>query len=124
MTQHHLTADNAGAVAQARRGRWKIANENNKVLKTKGSQVEHTCGHGQPSLSACLLSLNLLALLLHTVLEWHDDKDAVRRQVLARRQTFFHNIQAFMRYMVVDHGDHLMDCMIRGLELESQFDTS
>ena len=28
-----------------------------------------------------------------------------------------------MRYMVFDHWDHLMDFMIRGLELESHFDT-
>jgi hypothetical protein len=28
------------------------------------------------------------------------------------------------RYMVFDHWEHLMDFMIRGLELESQVDTS
>ena len=71
-----------------------------------------------------LLSLNLLAFLFHTVLEWGDDKYARLRQVLARRQTFFHDIQALMRYMVFDHWDHLMDFMIRGLDLESQCDTS
>jgi len=124
ITNHHLPADKAVAVAQARRGRWKIENENNNVLKTKGYHVEHNFGHGQQYLSALLLSLNLLAFLFHTVLEWNDDKDALLRQVLARRQTFFHDIQALMRYMVFDHWDHLMDFMIRGLELESQFNTS
>ena len=124
MTNHHLPADKAVAVAQARRGRWKIENENNNVLKTKGYHVEHNFGHGQQYLSALLLSLNLLAFLFHTVLEWNDDKYALLRQVLARRQTFFHDIQALMRYMVFDHWDHLMDFMIRGLELESQFNTS
>jgi hypothetical protein len=71
-----------------------------------------------------MLSLNLLAFLFHTVLEWSDDRYALLRQVLARRQTFFHDIQALTRYMVFDHWAHLMDFMIRGLELESQFDTS
>jgi hypothetical protein len=28
-----------------------------------------------------------------------------------------------MRYMVFDHWDHLLEFMIRGLELESQLDT-
>ena len=28
-----------------------------------------------------------------------------------------------MRYMVFDHRDHLLDFMIRGMELEAQFDT-
>jgi len=124
ITNHRLTANNVGDVARSGRGRWKIENENNNVLKTKGYHVEHNFGHGKQYLSAFLLSLNLLAFLFHTVLEWSDDKYAILRRVLARRQTFFNDIQAFMRYMVFDNWDHLMDFMIRGLELDSQFDTS
>jgi len=124
ITNHRLTADNVMDIAHAGRGRWKIENENNNVLKTKGYHLEHNFGHGKQYLSAFLLSLNLLAFLFHTVLEWSDDKYALLRQVLVRRQTFFHDVQAFMRYMVFDHWDHLMDFMIRGLELESQCDTS
>ena len=123
ITNHRLTADNVVDIAQSGRGRWKIENENNNVLKTKGYHLEHNFGHGKQYLSAFLLSLNLLAFLFHTVLEWSDDKYALLRHVLARRQTFFQDIQALMRYMVFDHWDHLMDFMIRGLELESQFDT-
>ncbi len=44
-----------------------------------------------------MLSLNLLAFLFHTVLEWSDDQYALLRRVLARRQTFFHDVQALMR---------------------------
>ena len=124
LTNHRLTADNVAALAQAGRGRWKIENANNNVLKTKGYHVEHNFGHGKQSLAAFMLSLNLLAFLYHTVLEWSAAKYALLRQVLARRQTFFHDIQAFMRYMVFASWEHLMDFMIRGLELESQCDTS
>ena len=124
ITNHPLTVDNVVDVAQAGRGRWKIENENNNVLKTKGYHLEHNFGHGKQYLSAFMLSLNLLAFLFHTVLEWNDDKYALLRQVLARRQTFFNDIQALTRYMVFDHWAHLMDFMIRGLELESQVDTS
>ena len=124
ITNHRLTADNVGKVAQASRGRWKIENENNNVLKTKGYHLEHNFGHGKQYLAAFLLSLNLLAFLFHTVWEWRDDKYALLRRVLARRQTFFQDIQALMRYMVFDDWDHLLDFMIRGLELESQSNTS
>jgi hypothetical protein len=124
ITNHRLTADNVVDVAQAGRGRWKIENENNNVLKTKGYHLEHNFGHGKQYLSAFMLSLNLLAFLFHTVLEWSDEPYALLRQVLARRQTFFQDIQALMRYMVFDDWHHLMDFMIRGLELESQCDTS
>ena len=124
LTHHRLPNDHVVDVAQASRGRWKIANENTNVLKTKGDHLEHNFGHGKQYLSACMLSLNLLALLFHTVLEWSDAKYALLRQVLARRQTFFHDIQAFMRSMVFDSWERLIDFMIRGLALESPCDTS
>ena len=123
ISNHRLTPDNVIHVAQASRGRWKIENENNNVLKTKGYHLEHNFGHGQQYLAAVMLSLNLLTFLFHTVLEWSDDKYALLRQVLARRQTFFNDIQALMRYMVFASWDHLINFMLQGLELESQFDT-
>jgi hypothetical protein len=67
ITNHRVTAENVAAVAQAGRGRWKIANENTNVLKTKGYHLEHNFGHGKQYLSALMLSLNLLAFLFHTV---------------------------------------------------------
>jgi hypothetical protein len=120
MTNHRVTADNVAEVAQAGRGRWKIANENNNVLKTKGYHIAHNFGHGQQSLAAIMLSLNLLALLFHTVLEWSDAQYTLLRQVLARRQTFFEDIRALMRYMIFDSWQELMAFMLRGLTLESR----
>ena len=119
-----LTADNVVHVAPARRGRWKIAHAKNHVLKTKGSHLDHNLGPGQQSRAAVMRSLTLLALLCHTVVAWSDAKDAVLRPVLARRQTFFHALQAFMRSRVFDSGDPLINFMRRGLALASQFDTS
>jgi hypothetical protein len=123
ITNHRLSADNIAAVAQAGRGRWKIENDNNNVLKTKGYHLEHNFGHGQQSLSAFLLSLNLLAFLFHTVLASSDEKYALLRRGLARRQTFFEDIRALTRYMVFESWEQLMDFMIRGLDLQPQVDT-
>ena len=122
MTNHRVTVENVAEVAQAGRGRWKIENENNNVLKTKGYHIEHNFGHGQQYLAALMLSLNLLAFLFHTVLEWSDAKYTLLRQVLARRQTFFDDIRALMRYLVFDSWQHLIEFMIRGLELESRLE--
>jgi hypothetical protein len=120
ITNHQITDDNVADIAQAGRGRWKIENENNNVLKTKGYHIEHNFGHGKKYLAAFMLSLNLLAFLFHTVLEWCDDKYALLRKTLARRQTFFDDIRALTRYMVFENWHHLMDFMIRGLELEDE----
>ena len=79
---------------------------------------------GKTYLSAFLLSLNLLAFLFHTVLEWSDAKYTLLRQALSRRQTFFQDTKNLMYYLVFDHWDHLMEFMIRGLELESPYNTS
>jgi hypothetical protein len=115
ITNHQVTDDNVADIAQAGRGHWKIENENNNVLKTKGYHVEPNFGHGKKYLSAFMLSLNLLAFLFHTVLEWCEDKYALIRQVLARRQTFFDDIRALTRYIAFESWHHLMDFMIRGL---------
>jgi hypothetical protein len=122
ITNHDLRAESIADVAQAGRGRWKIENENNNVLKTKGYHIEHNFGHGKKYLAAFMLSLNLLAFLFHTVLEWCDDKYALLRHVLTRRQTFFDDIRALTRYMVFESWPHLMDFMIRGLELEARLE--
>ena len=123
ITNHRLSTDNVSQVAQAGRGRWKVENENNNVLKTKGYHIEHNFGHGKQYLAAFLLSLNLLAFLFHTVLQWCDDQYALLRQGLVRRQTFFEDMRALTRSMVFESWHHLMDFMIRGLELDSKLDT-
>jgi hypothetical protein len=124
ITNHRITPENIAAVAQAGRGRWKIENENNHVLKTKGDHLEHNFGHGKQYLSALMLSLNLLALLFHTVLEWSDDKYALLRRVLARRQTFFDDMRALTCSLIFDSWEHLIDFMLKGLELQPQCDTT
>jgi hypothetical protein len=123
ITNHRLSVANVAQVAQAGRGRWKIENENNNVLKTKGYHLEHNFGHGKQYLSATMLSLNLLAFLFHTVLEWSDERYALLRHVLARRQTFFDDIRTLTRYMVFESWDHLMAFMLKGLQLESKLES-
>ena len=127
ITHHPISDDNVAAIAQAGRGRWKIEHDNNNVLKTTGSHIEHNFGHGKQYLAAFLLSLNLLAFLFHTVLQWCDERYALIRQTLARRQTFVDAIRALTRSMVFESWEHFMAFMIRGLaledKLEAQLDT-
>ena len=120
ITNHPLSEGNVVQIGQAGRGRWKVENENNNVLKTKGYHIEHNFGHGKKYLSSLMLSLNLLAFLFHTVMAWTDAKYGVLREALVRRETFFDDVRALTRYMIFESWPHLMDFMIRGLELESE----
>jgi hypothetical protein len=65
---------NVAEVVASGRARWKIENENNNTLKTKGYRFEHNFGHGQQFLSSLLATLIMLAYLLHTLLDLMDDK--------------------------------------------------
>jgi hypothetical protein len=124
VTNHHLTEQNVIPLVDAGRARWKVENENNNVLKTKGYHLEHNFGHGKQFLASFLLTLNLLAFLFHTILELVDARYRLLRQKLAVRQTFFNDVKTLTRYLFFDSWQHLLDFMITQLELDPPFDTS
>ena len=105
-------------IVKAGRARWKIENENNNTLKTKGYHLEHNFGHGKEHLSSLLLTFNILAFLFHTLLEMMDDRYQMIRKELPTRKTFFDDIRALTRYICFDSWDHMLRFMMEGLELE------
>ena len=117
-TNHSITRDNVVALIKAGRARWKIENEHNNNLKTKGYNLEHNFGHGKDNLSNLLLTLNLFAFLFHTILEFFDKRYTLIRKTLPSRKTFFDDVRALTRYLLHNSWDDLMRFMIEGLELE------
>ncbi len=117
-TNHTITRDNVVALIDAGRARWKIENEHNNTLKTKGYNLEHNFGHGKENLSNFLLTLNLLAFLFHTVLEFFDKRYALIRETLPRCKTFFEDLRALTRYVLHNSWYDLMRFMLEGLELQ------
>jgi hypothetical protein len=123
-TSHTLTHDNVAEVIRAGRARWKVENENNNTLKTKGYNLEHNFGHGKQRLSSLLATLNILSLLFHTLLELLDQKYELLRSHLPTRKTFFDDLRALTRYLYFDSWDHLLTFMLEGLELKISPNTS
>lgn len=107
-----VDAANVAEVVEAGRSRWKIENENNNILKTKGYHFEHNFGHGQHSLSSLLASLIILAFLTHTVLEWMDSKYQLLRQKIPSRKRLFNDIRTLTSYLCFETWDALMDFML------------
>ena len=105
-------------IVLAGRTRWKVENENNNTLKTKGYNLEHNFEYGKDHLVSFLATLNILSLLFHTLLELVDDKYQLLRSHLPTRKTFFDDLRALTRYLVFDSWDHLLTFMIQGLELD------
>jgi len=117
-TDFKISKDNVKQIVADGRARWKIENENNNILKTKGYHLEHNFGHGKKHLSNLLLTLNLLAFFFHTALEMFDEMYRRIREDLPTRKTFFDDIRALTRYMCFDNWEVMLAFMARGLELE------
>ena len=115
-TSPPLPDDTGVSLVTAGRRRWKIENENNHVLKTKGYHFEHNYGQGQQHLAALLASLILLAYLIHTGLDGMDERYRTVRAILPSRRTFFEHLRALLQYLPFDNWDHLMSFMLQGLE--------
>ena len=119
-TAHQVTAETVVAIAAVGRSRWKIENENNNTLKTKGYHFEHNDGHGKQHLSAVLATLIILAYLVHTVLDCPDQRYRAVRALLPSRQTFFEHLRALSQYLPFDSWDDLFDFMLEGLRPASR----
>ena len=117
VTDYALSTVNVVEIVAAGRSRWKIENENNNTLKTKGYHFNHNFGHGKKNLSFVLATLILLAFLFHTVLEHIDKFYQVLRTVLSSRQMFFDDIRALTRYICFESWQQMLEFMLKGLEI-------
>ena len=117
VTDHSITADTVVEIVRAGRTRWKIENENNNTLKNNGYNLAHNFGHGKKHLSSLLASLNILAFLVHTLLQWFDQCYQLLRKELASRKSFFNDLRALTRYFCFDNWQHLMEFMLDGLDI-------
>jgi len=117
ITDWKISADNVAGLVAAGRARWKIENENNNVLKNRGYHLEHNFGHGKKHLSSLLLTMNLLAFALHTLLELTDESYRLIRAAVGARRKFFAHLEALTTYLHFETWERLMDFMMRGLEI-------
>lgn len=106
----------ASWLVAAGRSRWKVENENNNTLKTQGDHFEHHDGHGQQHLASLLVSLILLAFLVHTLLDRLDPANQAVRHQLPSRRTFFEHLRALTQYLPFDTWEQLFDFMLEALQ--------
>lgn len=117
ITDWKITADNVAGLVAAGRARWKIENESNNVLKNRGYHLEHNFGHGKEHLASLLMTMNLLAFGLHTLLDLTDESYRLIRSAVGARRKFFQHLEALTTYLHFETWERLMDFMMRGLEI-------
>jgi hypothetical protein len=115
-TSHLINNHNIQGLVEAARARWKIENEGNNTLKTKGYHFEHNFGHGKQHLANLFATMILLAYLVHTTLDWRDERYRMIRRLLPSRRTFFEHLRTLLQYFPFDDWDHLMGFMLKGLD--------
>lgn len=116
ITNHKLTDETLPLIVACGRARWKIENENNNTLKTAGYHLEHNFGHGKKYLASLLATMNILAFLFHTMLEFMNKKYQLLRKIIGARKQFFHHIKILLIYHPYQNFDHLIDFMLEGLK--------
>lgn len=117
ITDWEINEKNVVGLVAGARARWKIENENNNVLKTKGYHLRHNFGHGKKHLSSLLATMNLLAFALHTLLHMEEPSYRLIRDELPTRKIFFEHVRALTHYHFFENWTELLDFMMKGLEI-------
>jgi hypothetical protein len=100
ITNKELNKGNIITYAEYGRARWKIENENNMVLKERGYNLEHNYGHGKEHLSEVFVTLNLLAFMCHSILDFISILWQKARKIDGRRDMLFFYLQAYLRIQI------------------------
>ena len=116
VTNHNITERTVEQLTLYGRTRWKIENENNNTLKTKGYNLKHNYGHGSKHLSSLLTTMNILAFLFHTILEFTDKKYQRLQKAIGKRKEFFNDLRALLKYHCFTSWERMLWFMIEGLK--------
>ena len=117
ITDLDVNAQNAVELARCGRSRWVIENGNNNVLKTKGYHLEHNFGHGEEHLANLLASFNILAFLMHTVLELVGPYQVIIRERLGSRREYFLHLHVLSVYHLFQSWEDLEHFILKAHEL-------
>jgi len=122
VTDIDIHLNNIEDIALAGRTRWKIENENNNTLKTKGYHLDHNFGHGKQNLSQTLCTLNILAFLFHTTQELLNDLYIDVREEMGTREEFFGAINILTTLFRFKSFDKLLEFILISRQTEENID--
>jgi hypothetical protein len=113
ITNHIVTQNNVKDIASSGRCRWKIENENNNTLKTKGYHFEHNYGHGKKNLSSVFATLAIIAFLYHTIMNISDTLYLKAKESQGTRENFYNTVKAYTQLLLFESWDSLMSFIIK-----------
>ena len=108
VTDIPVTEHNVADLVRGGRARWKIENEGFNTLKNQGYHIEHNFGHGKKNLCMTFFLLNLLAFLIHQILELTDPLYQKCRIKYGSRKEYWNQLRCTFRIMVFRNWEHLV----------------
>ena len=115
ITDLDVDATHGPVVVQIGRTRWKIANEQFHVHKTHGSELTHTYGHGQQTLSRVCYLLNLLAYVTPVILALGDQLSQRCRAQDSHRE-LGNAVRTLVNRRLVESWPQLLACSLDDAE--------
>jgi hypothetical protein len=109
VTDLEVTQKNVSEIVAIGRAKWKIENEQFNIQKNHGYHLEHNYGHGEKNLSRVFYYLNLLAYLVHIILERGDKQFQKARATVRSRSRFWEEIKTLMRRILWESWGALME---------------
>ncbi len=97
VTDLEVTTKNVSEIVAMGRAKWKIENEQFNIQKNHGYHLTHNFGHGQQHLSSVFYYLNLVAYLVHIILERGDTGFQKARATVRSRARFWDELRTLMR---------------------------
>lgn len=109
VTDLEVTTRNVSEIVGIGRAKWKIENEQFNIQKNHGYHLTHNFGHGQQNLSGVFYYLNLLAYLVHIILERGEMGFQKARATVGSRARFWEELRTLMRRLLWESWAQMME---------------
>ncbi len=112
VTDIMVDINNKTKLVRGGRARWKIENEGFNTLKNQGYHLGHNFGHGKKNLSFNFFLLNMLAFLVHQILELTDLLYQRCRAKFSARKEYWNQLRCTIRIMIFPSWEELLRFII------------
>jgi hypothetical protein len=107
-----VTKENVATIVGIGRSKWKIENEHFNVQKNQGYELEHNYGHGKANLSQVFYLLNLLAFVMHKLIERGDRMYQKYQELGESRREMWNALRTLMRkFLMASWQEMLSHCL-------------
>lgn len=113
VTDLPVNAKNIVEMVEAGRCRWKVENECFNTIKNQGYHIEHNFGHGKEHLSYNLFILNMIAFLIHEILELSDKLFQKVREKIGTRYMLWERMRTFVNSLIIPDWTTLLNLLLK-----------